>query len=341
MREISGFNVAERARILADELLFRVLSGRVARLPYPPRYITIGIVGDCTNRCLLFKRIVESARKARVPHIHLCGQGEVLMRRDFWRFADYVIDRYGSVSFQSNLHPALVRRHYDEIIKHQDGISGITTDILSPHPEIHNRIKVGSDLDSVLEIMTRISSDTDQMIVFHLSYIITKQTYRDIDTLLLNLRDRGVNFAISFNLLYTYGALRENEFLCRENVVDRADSEVWDELDRARAVLALEGISVHFPSSATPSGRKVCSRLWKVAQIVFPDREIPEERWWGNAIPQACSAVVTGPFSSMGNLFDHDSLMGFWNNQELVAIRKSFIDGGYPFDECRRCLEEG
>jgi MoaA/NifB/PqqE/SkfB family radical SAM enzyme len=285
-----------------------------------------------------FEEIVDRAYASRVPHIHLCGFGEPLLNKRFWEYADRVIERYGDVSLQTNLHPKLLERHYDEIIARQASISAITTDALSYHSEVFDRIKVGASHESVLYAMESISKDTKGKILFVLSYIVTRQNYRDIDKLVLLYRDRGIRCVVSFSNLYTYDEQYSNEFLNDQNIYTSTDTEITAELERARKVLALEGIRVRFPQPRDLENQDHCHRLWRALQVGLPVEDADSEHPYGNAIVGGCEAVFDGEFHSMGNVFEHGSIRELWNNRNLVAIRQAMLSGHPPFPECGKCL---
>jgi molybdenum cofactor biosynthesis enzyme MoaA len=119
-----------RPWLLIDEMLYRMTKGKIVKLPYPPRHISIMVTGACTNQCVFcchhsidskndpvsnhlyklkfsisyedFCRIVDMAYDARVPHVHIVATGEPFLHKDIIKMIDYVIGKYGEVSFQSN-----------------------------------------------------------------------------------------------------------------------------------------------------------------------------------------------------------------------------------------------
>lgn len=361
LKETKTFTLIEQAQILRHEFLYRTYTGKRAVCPYPPRYFTIFITGYCTNRCLYcchhadslknhryynpkfkmdfnsFRKIVDMAHDGLVPHVHLCGLGEPLILKDFWKYADYVIEHYGKVSFQTNLNGTLMKRNWDDIIKRHESITTITTDAFTMSPTFFEKVKVGSSFKDVINIMSRLSKEAN--IKFNLSSILTRQNFRDIDKMLLYFRDQGIRFTISFNNLFSYGKKFENEFMNEENIIQSADKEILEELERAKAVLKKEGIHVNFPPPRDQQCAEYCRRLWTVAQIGFYyGNTSSEDKKYGNVIHGGCEAVFSGNFTSIGNLFDYTNVTDFWNNERLVKIRQAFLDGKIPFPECATCM---
>jgi len=98
------------------------------------------ITGACTNRCVFcyhhsidakndprskhlyelrfslsyedFCKIVDMAYDARVPHIHIVGNWRTFfyIMIDILKMIDYVIEKYGKVSFQTNFNKKLFEK---------------------------------------------------------------------------------------------------------------------------------------------------------------------------------------------------------------------------------------
>lgn len=350
----------ERPRLLMDEMMYYITNGKIAKLPYPPRHVSIMIAGACTNQCVFcchhsidskndpvskhlyklkfsmsygdFCRIVDMAYAARVPHVHVVATGEPFLHKDIMKMIDYVIEKYGEVSFQSNFNKMIFEKnnYVDAIVERANYITGITTDILSSDPKKHEEIKKGSKYEDLLEIMQKINEKTD--ILFDVHLVLTKYNYKNMDKLVEDLHSRGINFRFSIVNLYPYNF---NKFTSIDIVYKSNDVEIKKELDKVKNICKKLGVRVSIPEPFdTPKSK--CTVFWSRLQTI-PSWDIPKEKWIGNVIQGDCNAVVKGRMRSFGNLFDYDDLFDLWNNETLVKIRKDLIHNKYPDEECKNC----
>lgn len=343
------------------EFRHQLFDGRKAVLDYPPLWVTVAVTGGCAFKCDFccnhspdsgtnertrhqfkmnfmmpeddFRRIVGMCHEAGVPHVHICGAGEPFIHPKILTFVDHVINIYSKTSLQTDFHKGLFeKKHYnDEIIRRGSRITFITTDIFSEAD--HERIKKGSDFDYLLHSMEKISKHTD--ILFKAHVILTKQSYRGIPKLIRELHRRGVNFRLELVNLFALGF---NSYTAMENAYFSDDAEITEELKRIRREADQLGVDVDIPlpSDLYNAAGDPCPEFWKKVQII-PSKNLPKEKWPGNAIPQQCPAVVTGELFSIGNLFEHETFMDFWNNPTLVEIRRNIMAGQLPDEACKTC----
>jgi MoaA/NifB/PqqE/SkfB family radical SAM enzyme len=279
-----------------------------------------------------FCKIVNVAYDARIPHVHVVATGEPFLHKDIIKLIDYVIEKYDKVSFQSNFNKRLFERndYVKAIIDRGDYIRYITTDILSSDPKLHNEIKKGSKYEDTLEIMQKINEKTN--ILFDVHLILTRYTYQNMDKLVEDLYNRGINFKFSIVNLHPHNF---NDFTSIDVVYRSSDLEIKKELSKVETLCKKLNVPVSTP---TPFDKKKskCEVFWSRLQTI-PSWDIPKERWIGNIIQGDCNAVVKGKMRSFGNIFDYDDLFDLWNNETLVNIRKNLISGKYPDEECENC----
>jgi len=346
--------------LLKDRMMCRLTRGRIAKLPYPPMHIAVMVTGACTNQCVFcchhsedskndpvskhlynlqfsisyddFCKIVNMAYDARVPHVHVVAPGEPFLHRDIIKMLDYVIQKYGEVSFQSNFDKKIFEKndYVNAIIERGDHISYITTDILSSDPAIHEKIKKGSNFEYLLEVMQKINKKTD--ILFDLHLILTKYNYRHMDRLVELLHERGIKFRFSIVNLHPHNF---NDFTSSEAVYKSDDVEMRKELNKVKDVCEKLGVQVSVPMPFDKKASK-CGVFWSRLQTI-PSWDIPREKWIGNTVQGDCNAVVKGKMRSFGNILDYDNLFDLWNNETLVKIRRDLINGKYPDEECKNC----
>lgn len=140
-------------------------------LNYPPLWVTLGIISACNYCCEFCSyhspdarhiskvfnvrytmpkeeafKIIDFLHQGGVPRIHICATGEPLLHPDFFSILDYTIERYGSVSFQSNFSSRLLEKTdaLQKIRSRQHQISFITTDVMG-----NSSIKTNSSTDAV------------------------------------------------------------------------------------------------------------------------------------------------------------------------------------------------
>jgi MoaA/NifB/PqqE/SkfB family radical SAM enzyme len=335
--------------------------GKKAVLEYPPRWITIGITGNCSLTCEFccnhspaskaspvtshqykmgfnltpeeFERAVRMSAEAGVPRVHVCGTGEPFFHPRVLDLLDIVTSIYPITSLQTNfVKPVFEKRGYvDAIIERGDSISYITTDMFGP--AIHEKVKQGSDFAYLLDCMERVSKETP--ILFDVHIVLTRSSYEGSAELLETLHRRGVRFVMNIGNLFALGF---NAFTSLDNAYRDSDVEIKAELDRVARLASDLGIQVRIPLpwGKANDQRRPCKEFWNKVQLM-PSKKLPRERWPGNAIPQQCPADVVGDIFSIGNLFDYRTFMEFWNNERLVAIRRRIIEGHLPDEACRAC----
>jgi len=279
-----------------------------------------------------FCRIVDMAYKARVPHVHIVATGEPFLHKDIMKMIDYVIEKYGEVSFQSNFNKNIFEKnnYAKAIVDRADYITRITTDILSPDPKKHQEIKIGSEYEYLLGIMQKIGAKTG--ILFDVHLILTKHNYQNMDKLVEDLYNRGINFKFSIVNLSPHNF---NDFTSLNAVYESNDAEIKKELVKVKLICQKLGVPALIPEPFDRPTSK-CSVFWSRLQTI-PSWDIPKEKWIGNVIQGDCNAVVKGKMRSLGNIFDYDNLFDLWNNEILVKIRRDLIHNKYPDKECQNC----
>jgi len=272
------------------------------------------------------------AYKARVPHVHIVATGEPFLHKDIMKMIDYVIEKYGEVSFQSNFNKNIFEKnnYAKAIVDRADYITRITTDILSPDPKKHQEIKIGSEYEYLLGIMQKIGAKTG--ILFDVHLILTKHNYQNMDKLVEDLYNRGINFKFSIVNLSPHNF---NDFTSLNAVYESNDAEIKKELVKVKLICQKLGVPALIPEPFDRPTSK-CSVFWSRLQTI-PSWDIPKEKWIGNVIQGDCNAVVKGKMRSLGNIFDYDNLFDLWNNEILVKIRRDLIHNKYPDKECQNC----
>lgn len=338
-----------------------LFDGRIAKLHYPPKWVTIGIAGHCTFKCLFccchcpdagkkekiahqykipytldfetYKRIVQMCVEAKVPHIHLCSMGEPFLHPQLMDFVDYLTSFYPrDISLQTDFAKNIFekKRFVEKIIERRKHIRTITTDIFGEQD--HNRVKSGSDFNFVLDCMEHLSRETT--IKFNLFMILTKNSYKGVPELLEKLHRRRIKFKLHLTNLFPFGF---NEFTSANNIYLSTDENISNELKKIREKAKKLNAKIRItPAWDTLKGNARCLALWNKVQLL-PTKKLPKSMWPGNAVPFQCPAVVIGDMFTIGNLLEFDDFMSFWNNDRLVSYRKMMLNGQMPDDECENC----
>ena len=345
---------------MIDEFIFRRTKGKVARLSYPPRSITVTITGACLFKCKFcvnhcpdsrdnknsaklykipfhlsleqFTKTVDWAYKGRIPHFHICAAGEPFLHGEMVQMIDYVIEKYGHVSFQTDFVEKIFknRENLDKILQRKDRIDYITTDILSGDKRIHEDMKAGSDLDKLIDCMRYISARSE--IVFDVHHILTHKNYKDLYKLPEMLKTNNINFRLNIVNLHPYNF---NELTSMENVYTSKDYIIAEELNKVVQYCKENNKQCTIPA-AFDQPLNGCGVFWSRIQLI-PVKSLPKDKWLGNAIPGYCNAVVNGDLITIGNIFEYDNVMDFWNNPQLISIRENLLNEIYPDAYCRHC----
>ncbi len=340
-----------------DETRFKAEYYRTAQLSYPPRHATLTVASYCAFKCqfcayhspdaagksnvydlrfkLSFKdfvRMVDMCYDGRVPSVHICATGEPFFHNDILRMVDYVIERYGHASVQTDLCESVFeKKGYLEALRERGRhISYITTDVLSGIHHVHNEIKKGSSFDYVMHAMAYLSQHTP--ICFHVHYILTKHNYEHIARLIDELSGRRINCRLDIVNLQAHDF---NEFTSPKSLYLAADTDITEALRQAKEYGREKGISVTTPTPVD-GGKSMCGAFWSRIQT-WPVKGIDQSRYGENVIVGGCNAVVLGKLNSLGYLFDYENIMQLWNNYKYLQIRSNLLNGIYPDSECRLC----
>lgn len=323
--------------------------GKALYLHYPPLWVTLGIIGACPYRCLfcayhsldarfgnsnvynikyimpytIFTRLVDFFHAGGVPRIHVCASGEPLLHPDFLKMLDYIILKYGSVSFQSNFDKNIIekKRIIHEIIVRQKNISMITTDIIG-----NDDIKKGGNERNLYNVL-KILSETS-IPVIRGQFLITKSNYQDLESIIYALYQHNIRLNLIASVVFPHAF---NAFTSIENKFKLDDMGMADFLGKMQMLAQRLRIRL-FIQNSLPS----CPAFWQKFQI-WPTSASDPTRLYENIIPHACNAVVKGNMYSLGYVFDYNNIFELWNNDAFIHIRKSIIEGIYPDTKCRAC----
>lgn len=326
-------------------------------LSYPPLWMTIGVTSACSNQCLFcsyhgedakeisntyglpymlsyedFTRIVDMAKEGGVPELHICGTGEPFFNPDILKMIDYVIEKYGEVSLQTEFGKVLFDKnnYLDELIKREKHITYISTDVLSSIGEEHNHIKKGASYSELLETMEYIGKNSS--LIVRVVIIITKENYKNIKGIIDDFLEREVNLELLIVNLLSYDY---SDYTSSDNVYTSEDIEITKCLREVEVYAKERGVKVSVPKPADQE--EDCYVFWREFQT-WPVKGCAKERYGENMIPHACVAVVRGELNSIGYLFDYPTIMEAWNNEKLVKIRENMIKDNFPSQWCKRCF---
>lgn len=329
-----------------------------ARLHYPPASVTIGVTSACKNKCLFcsyhgedfketsnvygvpfslkledFKKMVDMAHRGNVSKIHVCGTGEPFANPRILDMLDYVIERCGKVSFQTEFWPELFKKnsYLEEICKRQNNIESITTDVFSANEQVHNHIKKGTSLMELVNALKYISENSNIKLLINM--ILTKQNAEGISDIIDLFEANCIrNYELVIGNLFSY---KGSSFTSPENVYLSDNIEITKELRNVVEYGIKRGIKVSIPEPADRS-KTMCNMFWTKFQT-WPVKGCARERYSENMIPMACAAVVNGELNSLGYMFDYDNIMDAWNSPKLIEIRSNLLNGIYPSEYCKEC----
>lgn len=362
LNQILSFEDVNKSKIFDYDVIYArcmhsVEYKKKSVLSYPPLWMTICVTSACPNKCLFcsyhgeaaqdvsnvyglsymlsykdFCRMVDMAKEGGVPRIHICGTGEPFINPEIFRMIDYVIDKYGSVSLQTDFWDELFQRkkYLDEIIKRERYISYIATDILSSKEKEHNDIKQGMTYSKLLEILEYLGKNSNVRI--RVVNILTRKNYRNLKGIIDDLESRNVNFELMVTNLLSYDY---SEFTSSDNVYTSSNWEITKVLKDVEEYANSKFIKIEVPKPA--EYERDCFVFWDTFQT-WPVKGCQKERYVENMIPHACAAVVRGELNSLGYLFDYENIMDAWNNPQLIEIRENMIAGKYPSEWCKKCF---
>lgn len=344
-------------QIREDERRYNEEYMKKAVVSYPPRWVTIAISSRCTNHCVFcsyhsrdarqgksnvynlpytmplqrFKQQIDFFHAGHVPHVHICSTGEPFLHKDIMPMIDYVIDKYGNASFQSNFNKKVIERggFLNKIIERKSNISYVVTDIHAGDASSYESIKQGSSLTDLIETLKVLSQHHIRLIG---SCIISKNNYKSLPKIIELLAINRIKLQLNVVNLFPH---MFNDFTSLDNVYKTADKEISSCLHHLRQLGDKFGIPVNIPKPHDdPSGR--CDVFWQKVQV-WPVAGVDQNRYDENLIPHACNAVVLGNINTLGYVSDYATVMDFWNNEHLVRYRRKILAGEYPDPYCWSC----
>jgi MoaA/NifB/PqqE/SkfB family radical SAM enzyme len=334
--------------------------GKAAILSYPPRWMTIGITGACYFRCKYcvhhcpdvkndpelenkfykipfhikieeFKNLVDFAYAGRIPRVHICATGEPFLHAEIFDMIDYVIEKYGDVSTQTDFGKQILgQTKLDEIVARAKNITYITTDIISHNKKVHEGIKVGSDFDYLLDSLEYLSRKGGVLI--NVSHVLNKDYSRDIVKIPMLLRSRHIKFMLNIPNIYPYGINDVTQF---NNLYFPEDANIKKELDDVREYCRDANIPCSIPE---PYGHSKCLAFWdKIQTMPLKTTSDNNPYWYAETACNFCNAFVRGGINTLGNIMQYENIMDFWNNPILVNIRSQLALNQFPELACAQC----
>lgn len=350
-------DAGREALIQADERRYAEEAMRRAVVSYPPRWATIAIGSRCTNRCVFcsyhsldarggrskvyglnytmslerFRRLVDFFHAGRVPHVHICSTGDPLLHPDVIPMVDYVIEKYGRASLQSNFNRNILERgdSLRQILERSDRIAYITTDLHAGEDADFDSIKKGSSLTDLLGTLRVLS---DHGIRLTATCILTRSNHATLPRLIERVAEAGIRVQLNVINVYAYGF---NAFTAQENLYRAADTDITRCLERCRELADRLGVELLLPLPHDDPSH-VCDVFWTKVQV-WPVAGNDPARYDENLISHACAAVVLGDINTLGYASDYASVMDFWNNEKLVGYREKILAGKYPDPQCWGC----
>lgn len=320
-------------------------------LHYPPLWVTLGIISACTYSCAfcayhskdakesskiynvpyimpleMAKKCIDFLHSGGVPKVHVCATGEPLLHRDFFSIIDYVIEKYGFVTFQSNLDRKLIEKRNAllKIKERENNIKSITIDLMG-----NDAIKYGGNNEELYATLKELSATSIPLI--YGNYLLVRSGCDDLENVVKDLARHKLRVTLSVNPVFPYGF---NDFTAPENMWLPNDMEMNARLNEIRALAHSLGVklAINFPPRKTSLN---CAVFWKKFQI-WPTKGSDAGRL-DNVIPHGCSAVTLGDMASFGNLLDYKNVMELWNNNKFIAVRQKLLEGKFPDKECGKC----
>jgi MoaA/NifB/PqqE/SkfB family radical SAM enzyme len=277
-----------------------------------------------------FQRMVTMCQDGGVYNIHVCATGEPFLHPQINELLETQLKICGYLSFQTSFPLKVMKRKksLDRIFAWAPYIRKLTTDVLSGDPALHESLKKGSDYHSLLEIMQKLSA---KGVPLEAHFALTKLNFMSLSKLAQTLVQRGITCTLAIVNIHPHGF---NEITDMQNAYFARDAAITDELRRAAEECAGTCVTMNVVEPFDADRR--CGVFWtrfQVGPVMATAREHIDE----NVIPGACNAVVRGNLTTLGNLFDYDSIMELWNNHFFVEYREKILRGEYVDPWCKNC----
>ncbi len=343
-----------------DEKIYEKYGARFVRLPYPPQSVTYHITSFCKNSCLFcahhslearenymyklkhivnyneFLKYAQLLYNGYIDELKLCGTGEPLLNGQYFDMIDWIIEKFGSVSVQTDLPDAIMKKNgFKKIKEREKYIKGVNTDLNTFIDRTGEPVLRGANLDEKVKWIYSILSETD--IPVSLNIILNSSNHLSAMTVLLKIiQSSPVNIRKRLYInLFPVVPYSINKFTSFESEASYFSHNVQSSLKDIISLCKKNDLPYITYSNNTKDA--VCEYLWKRFQFPWPLKHLTKKEAKGNVLPVACLAAITGELTTIGNLSNITNLYQFWNSNLLVSMRRNMIHNIMPANSCIKC----
>lgn len=327
-------------RDLVNSFVYQFEEGKLIKVHYPPRHVTINIDSRCNLRCQYchchgtnsrlstrgwhvnfeqVKKQIDILRDNHVGHIHICGVGEPFLNKDIFKIFDYLNKIGDRPSILTN-GTSVISNKLEKII--DANLSYFKTDLdtldRNTYKEICGKDELGYVLSNI-ENLANLRSQKKSDMQMKVNTILTKQTLPHLKAICDKMIELGVDLWRLTSLML---GDEEKDYLSKENALIGKESEVYHVIHDLREHAKKYNLKINISEQFDPdcdNDNLFCSSFWKRVMLNVPTPGIPEDKWYGN--------VVVGCFLSfdvnnnLGNIFDTD-FNKIWNGNKMAELRK-------------------
>jgi pyrroloquinoline quinone biosynthesis protein E len=272
----------------------------------------------------LFKEILDQI--PTLLEIKITGMGEPLLNNDFFKMVDYAQRKNISVFSFSN-GKIIDKEVATQII--ESGLREITISIDGATPKTHNRIRVGSNLEQVLEAVKLLvfSRGRSRYPIISIWFVGRKSNIHELPDLLDICKKLKVDY-LTFQHDLTFWGKEKWRRLMKEDALDRNikfGEQIIKEAIKKAHYLGLKFI--HFQKNKFhPKPGKQCYWPWQSCFVATNGEVVP------------CCLIADPQVKSLGDL-SKERFRDVWNCKDYQEFRKMIRECRIP-DFCKDCYEE-
>lgn len=265
-----------------------------------------------------FKKILE--KLDCLFKIHLSGQGEPFLNKDFFRMVEHANKRGILVNTNTNA-TLLDEKTIENICNVSIGEIGISME--SPKKEMYEKIRKGAKFEKVIgniKNLTRKIKERNKKTIISLAVTILKENVEDIPKFVRLAENVGIK-KIVFQTMQNKEdyVSKYSENTKKHGVVDLAE-KIREKIQEAKKMIGESGITIIYDEGKSSTG---CVWPWRSTYI----------SWNGNVT--ACCKILDYKNPVFGNMLKED-LWKVWNGEQYQKFRKLLRERKAPVP-CRGC----
>jgi len=265
-----------------------------------------------------FKRILE--KLDCLFKIHLSGQGEPFLNKDFFKMVEYANKR--GILVNTNTNATLLNKEVIQKICNVD-IGEIGISIESPEEKMYEKIRKGAKFEDVMENIENLTEklkDENKKTIVNFAITILKENVEDIPKFVKLAERVGIKKIVFQTIQKKEDYVSKYSTKVKKQVVFNLTEKIKEKMQEAIKIARRSGITLIFDEGKSSNG---CIWPWRSIYVT-----------WDGYVTACCKILdYRNPY--FGNLLE-ENLWKIWNGEEYQRFRKLLKERKAP-NACKGC----